>query len=225
MKNILMNLNRKFNGAIWFCALACLCAGAASAQTASSNYRTTPRDPFSNPRAARPASAGGARPNATKPKPPAPTVVASPPIQARIDRYKALKLAAMNAQVAAPKPTTALLLSEVEVVGIFRTPRGYAAMVEAKPIRLSYVIYPGEIFYDGQLVAIEENRLVFRRESMYTNGRREVAVETKNLRPANAVADSLTQTRTNAAEPANQPAGQTTNQPVRPTTVVTTTPR
>jgi len=217
----MMILNRRFMGAIWLCALAYLCAGTVSAQQASSNYRTTPRDPFSNPRAARPASAGGARPNATKPKPPAPSVVASPPIQARIERYKALKLAAMNAQVAAPKPTTALLLSEVEVVGIFRTPRGYAAMVEAKPIRLSYVIYPGETFYDGQLVAIEENRLVFRRESVYTNGRREVAVETKNLRPANAVAESLTQPRTAAA------AGEATPAPAsRPvTTTVTTAPR
>ena len=37
-------------------------------------------------------------------------------------------------------------------------------MIEATPIKLSYVIYPGELFYDGQLVAIEENRLVFRRE-------------------------------------------------------------
>ena len=56
----------------------------------------------------------------------------------------------------APKPTTALLLSEIQVIGISRTPRGYAAIVEATPIKLSYVIYPGEPFYDGQLVAIED---------------------------------------------------------------------
>ena len=56
----------------------------------------------------------------------------------------------------APKPTTALLLNEIQVIGITRTPRGYAAIVEAMPIKLSYVIYPGERFYDGQLVAIED---------------------------------------------------------------------
>ena len=33
--------------------------------------------------------------------------------------------------------------------------------------RLSYVIYPGERFYDGQLVAIEDQRLVFRHETVF----------------------------------------------------------
>src|SRR6185295_8605345 len=99
-------------------------------------------------------------------------VVGAPSIQERIDQYKAQKLAAMNARVPAPKPTTAFLLSELQVVGISRTPRGYAAIVEATPIKLAYVIYPGERFYDGQLVAIEDTRLVFRKETVYTDGKR-----------------------------------------------------
>src|SRR6185369_14247753 len=82
---------------------------------------------------------------------------AIPSIQERIAQYKAQKVAAMNARMAAPKPTTALLLSEIQVIGISRSPRGYAAIVEATPIKLSYVIYPGESFFDGQLVAIEDN--------------------------------------------------------------------
>jgi hypothetical protein len=113
-----------------------------------------------------------------------------PSIQARINSYKEQKAAAMNARMPAPKPTTALLLSEIQVIGISRTPRGYAAIVEATPIKLSYVIYPGEPFYDGQLVAIEDNRLVFRRETVFTDGRRERAVEYKPLRqptPVNTV--------------------------------------
>jgi hypothetical protein len=121
-----------------------------------------------------------------------PVPITPPTIQERVDRYKAQKMAAMNAQRPAPKPTTALLLNEMQVTGIFRTPRGYAAMVEATPIKLSYVIYPGETFYDGQLVAIEENRLVFRRETLWSNGKRDTAVETKPLRQANAVVDSMT---------------------------------
>jgi hypothetical protein len=107
---------------------------------------------------------------------------AVPSIQDRISRYKAQKAAAMSARMPAPKPTTALLLSEIQVIGISRTPRGYAAIVEATPIKLSYVIYPGESFYDGQLVAIEDNRLVFRRETVFTDGRRERSVEYKPLR-------------------------------------------
>lgn len=111
-------------------------------------------------------------------------------IETRISNYKAQKAAAMSARMPAPKPTTALLLNEIQVIGISRTPRGYAAIVEAIPIKLSYVIYPGEPFYDGQLVAIEDNRLVFRRETVFTDGRRERSVEYKSLRqptPVNSV--------------------------------------
>ena len=107
---------------------------------------------------------------------------AIPSIQERIAQYKAQKVAAMNARMAAPKPTTALLLSEIQVIGISRSPRGYAAIVEATPIKLSYVIYPGEPFFDGQLVAIEDNHLVFRRETLFTDGHRERSVEYKPLR-------------------------------------------
>jgi hypothetical protein len=107
---------------------------------------------------------------------------AIPSIQERIAQYKAQKAAAMNARMAAPKPTTALLLSEIQVIGISRSPRGYAAIVEATPIKLSYVIYPGEPFFDGQLVAIEDSRLVFRRETVFTDGHRERSVEYKPLR-------------------------------------------
>jgi hypothetical protein len=163
-------------------ALVAAAAATAPAQTASSTYRATQRDPF------------------VKYKPPVKrkiekkvaTPAPVPNIQARIDNYKAQKLAAMNLQQAAPKPTTALLLSEMQVKGIFRTPRGYAAMVEATPIKLSYVVYPGEQFYDGMLVAIEESRLVFRKQTKWTDGRTVVAVETKPLVQPSA-ADQLTQ--------------------------------
>ncbi|MET0646242.1 MAG: hypothetical protein ABW208_06445 [Pyrinomonadaceae bacterium] len=165
-------------------ALVAAAAATAPAQTASSTYRGAQRDPFSKfkPQLKRKVE--------KKVAAPAPV----PDIQVRIDKYKAQKLAAMNLQQAAPKPTTALLLAEVQVKGIFRTPRGYAAMVEATPIKLSYVVYPGEQFYDGMLVAIEETRLVFRKQTRWTDGRTVVAVESKPLvQPS--VADQLTQQR------------------------------
>ena len=119
-----------------------------------------------------------------------------PTIQERIAQYKAQKAAAMNARMPAPKPTTALLLSEIQVIGISRSPRGYAAIVEATPIKLSYVIYPGEPFFDGQLVAIEDNRLVFRRVTVFTDGHRVPSVEYKPLRQPTQVNSMTT--------PANQ---------------------
>ena len=124
-----------------------------------------------------------------------------PTIQERINLYKAQKAAAMNARMPAPKPTTALLLSEIQVVGISRSPRGYAAIVEATPIKLSYVIYPGEPFFDGQLVAIEDNRLVFRRETVFANGRRERAVEYKGLRQQSQVNQMTTPAAVATANP------------------------
>lgn len=125
--------------------------------------------------------------------------ISVPPIQERIASYKAQKQAAMSARMAAPKPTTALLLAEVQVIGISRSPRGYAAIVEASPIKLSYVIYPGERFYDGQLVAIEDTRLVFRRETVLSDGRRERSVEIKPLRQPSSV-NTMTSSQ---AAPAN----------------------
>ena len=128
----------------------------------------------------------------------------TPSIEERIAQYKAQKLAAMNARMPAPKPTTALLLREIQVVGITHTPRGYAAIVEATPIKLSYVIYPGERLYDGQLVAIEESRLVFRRETVFGDGRREHSVELKPLRQQSA-AEAMTSAK---SAPANTPVAE-----------------
>ena len=130
------------------------------------------------------------------------TKLEPPSIQARIERYRAQKMAAAAAHVPPPKPTTALVLNEMQVTGIFRTPRGWAAMVEATPIKLSYVIYPGESFFDGQLVAIEESRLILRRETVWGDGRRENSVEIKPLRKPTP-AEEMT---TTAAAPASVPA-------------------
>jgi len=136
-----------------------------------------------------------------------PMKLEAPSIQMRIDRYRSEKIAAANAHVAAPKPTSVLLLNEMQVIGIFRTPRGFAAMVEATPFspKLSYVIYPGESFFDGQLVAIEEARLVFRRDIVWSDGHREKTVETKPLRQPSPV-EAMTATKTvPASAPAPEP--------------------
>ena len=147
-----------------------------------------------------------------KPTKGAASMLTTPSIEQRIERYRALKMAAANAHMPAPKPTTALLLSELQVIGIFRTPRGWAAMVEATPIKLSYVVYPGETFFDGQLVAIEETGLVFRREAVWSDGRREKSVEVKPLRKFN-LAEAMTAAK-GATAPANSPAAAPEKTPV-----------
>jgi hypothetical protein len=197
MKDSKRNTFRAIRSALT-AALVLSAATAAAAQAASTAYKGAKRDPFDH-----------YKPKLTRKvekKVPAPLPV--PEIQARIDNYKAQKRAAMNLQQVAPKPTTALTLSEIQVTGIFRTPRGYAAMVEATPIKLSYVVYPGEQFYDGMLVAIEETRLVFRRQTRWNDGRTEVAVETKALRQADGVRDSMTAQKISTA-----PAGASEAKP------------
>jgi hypothetical protein len=147
------------------------------------------RDPFAKTPAAaprtsnpNPGSSTGPRVPAEKPKPLAPMPLGAPKIEDRIAYYKRLREAAAMQNQPLPKVTSVLTLDEMSVTGIFRTPRGFAAMVEAKPIKLSYTIYPGEKFFDGQLVAIEENKLVFRRVTKWTNGKFVASEENKPLR-------------------------------------------
>ena len=105
-----------------------------------------------------------------------------PPIESRIEYYKHIRENAAANGSPIPKVTSVLTLNEMAVTGIFKTPRGWAAMVEATPIKLSYTIYPGEKFFDGQLVAVEENRLVFRKVTKTGEGKFVASVENKPLR-------------------------------------------
>jgi hypothetical protein len=137
------------------------------------------RDPFAKPGWAITRELKGP---AVKTGPTVPVDALAPSIEQRIAFFKRLREeAAMNNQPL-PKVTSVLTLNEMAVTGIFKTPRGYAAMVEAVPIKLSYTIYPGEKFFDGQLVAVEENRLVFRRVTKMGKNKFVASVENKTLR-------------------------------------------
>ena len=140
------------------------------------------------------------------------SVLSAPSIEERISQYRAQKQAAMNARIPAPKPTTALLLNEMQVMGISKSPRGYAAIVEATPIKMSFVIYPGERFYDGQLVAIEDNRLVFRRDIVFADGKRERSVELKPLRQLSTV-DAFTAARSTSQQTPAEAAEKSADKP------------
>jgi hypothetical protein len=143
----------------------------------------TSRDPFAKPGWARTREApkGGTR-TAGSQGDQGPANVGAPPIEQRIAYYKQMRESAAVNGEPMPKVTSVLTLSEMAVTGIFKTSRGYAAMVEATPIRLSYTIYPGERFFDGQLVAVEENRLVFRKVTKMSNGKFVASVENMPLR-------------------------------------------
>lgn len=140
------------------------------------------RDPFAKAsymKAKDPAPAGSSKSGKTGTA--VPVNYGAPAIEARIDYYKRQREAAAVNGMPLPKVTSVLTLSEMAVTGIFKTPRGWAAMVEATPIKLSYTIYPGEKFFDGQLVAVEENRLVFRKVTKTGPNKFVASVENKPL--------------------------------------------
>lgn len=141
------------------------------------------RDPFAKPGYMRPRKTVKPKPASTTEKTPKVIVpFAPPPIEARIDYYKRLRQDALASGQMPPKVTSVLTLNEMAVTGIFKTPRGWAAMVEATPIKLSFSIYPGEKFFDGQLVAVEENRLVFRKVTKMGPNKFVASVENMPLR-------------------------------------------
>ena len=140
------------------------------------------RDPFEKPAWARSKDANSGMPGTGKPGSGPAMNLDVPAVEQRIDYYKRLREDAVANGLPMPKVTSVLTLNELAVTGIFKTPRGYAAMVEATPIRLSYTIYPGDKFFDGQLVAVEENRLVFRKVTKMSNGKFVSSVENKSLR-------------------------------------------
>jgi len=146
-------------------------------------------DPFCQPSWKKPVKQGSTGPTSSSsaPKPekklPPPIIpVAAPAIDLRINYYKQQREIAATNGLPIPKVTSVLTIDEMAISGIFKTPRGYAAMVEATPIKLSYTIYPGEKFFDGQLVAIEDNRLVFRKVVKMSNNKFITSVENKALR-------------------------------------------
>jgi hypothetical protein len=196
-------------------------------------------DPFAKPGWAKPktanpgGSSNGGGQNSGKPVkqgPPPVVAVVAPDINQRINYYKQMRLQAAESGQPLPKVTSVLTLDEMSIIGVFRTPRGYAAMVEAKPINLSYTIYPGEKFFDGQLVAIEENRLIFRKVTKMSNGKFIASVENKALRqytdqeqiqgtaPIQQSAEKPAETASNAAPAA--PAGNKPPQPAAPAVIV-----
>lgn len=135
--------------------------------------------PRSNPS---PSTGGSTSTSVPKPVKKGPHVVDAPSAEARINYYRQVRQSAAENGQPIPKPTSVLLLDELSVSGIFKTPRGYAAIVKAEPINLSYTIYPGEKFFDGQLVAVEENRLIFRKVTKWSTGKFVSTVENKALR-------------------------------------------
>lgn len=82
----------------------------------------------------------------------------------RRDPFKSLLVAPDQLVNRGPRPEgiPGLLVDEVELTGIFRTPRGYVAQVRTSKNEKGYLIKEGDQLYDGEVVNITRTEVVFK---------------------------------------------------------------
>ena len=82
----------------------------------------------------------------------------------RRDPFQSLLETREAPEIQGPRPegVPGLLIDEVNLIGIIRTPEGYIAQVQAADRQKSYLLHEGEELFDGEVVSIETNEVVFR---------------------------------------------------------------
>jgi|GEM_PF-772004 len=82
----------------------------------------------------------------------------------RRDPFKSLLLARDNDEPQGPRPegVPGLLIDEITVSGIFRTVQGWVAQVQASNQDKSYLITVDDQLYDGDVLSISRNEVVFK---------------------------------------------------------------
>lgn len=61
-----------------------------------------------------------------------------------------------------PEGIPGLLIDEIQLLGIWRTPRGYVAQIRAS--NKSYLLREGDQLFDGDVVNIQKNEVVFKQQ-------------------------------------------------------------
>jgi len=82
----------------------------------------------------------------------------------RRDPFKSLLIAPGRPEFRGPRPEgiPGLLIDEIDLKGIFRTARGYVAQVNASNQKKSYLLKEGDQLYDGDVMSIGKNEVVFK---------------------------------------------------------------
>lgn len=81
----------------------------------------------------------------------------------RRDPFKSL-LAGNERPERGPRPEgiPGLMIDEIQLLGIWRTPRGYVAQIRAA--NKSYLLREGDQLFDGDVVTIQKNEVVFKQQ-------------------------------------------------------------
>lgn len=82
----------------------------------------------------------------------------------RRDPFKSLLVSSEVPELRGPRPDgiPGLLIDEVTVTGVFRTQQGYVAQVQSAANEKSFLLKEGDQLYDGDVVRITENEIVFK---------------------------------------------------------------
>ncbi len=82
----------------------------------------------------------------------------------RRDPFKSLLVGTENPTIRGPRPEgiPGLLIDEIDLLGIWRTPRGYVAQVKAS--NKSYLLREGDQLFDGDVVNIHKDEVVFKQQ-------------------------------------------------------------
>lgn len=82
----------------------------------------------------------------------------------RRDPFKSLLSVRERPAIRGPRPEGApgLLIDEIELIGIMRTPAGWVAQVQAADKQKSYLLEEGDQLYDGEVLTIARNEVVFK---------------------------------------------------------------
>ena len=81
-----------------------------------------------------------------------------------------------------PEGIPGLLIDEIQLLGIWRTPRGYVAQIRAS--NKSFLLREGDELFDGDVLAIQKNEVVFKQQVQDPTALKPFREVVKNLSPA-----------------------------------------
>lgn len=82
----------------------------------------------------------------------------------RRDPFRSLLARSPRPELRGPRPegVAGLLIDEIDIRGIFQTSRGFVAQIAAQNVKKDFLLRPGDQVYDGDVLRIEMNQVVFR---------------------------------------------------------------
>jgi hypothetical protein len=84
----------------------------------------------------------------------------------RRDPFKSLLVGPERPEFRGPRPEgiPGLLIDEISLLGVWRTQKGYVAQVKASNQSRSYLIKEGDQLFDGDVVSINRDEVVFKQQ-------------------------------------------------------------